>query len=128
MSAWGLFLTPLMTAAAMGDDAAVADAMTAPAVAIEGDLFTDLAAMPDAAMSAASGGADTAVNIGFISSTASNNNSDMNNVSISNTQNGEITDNVITDNSGITTVFNNTGNGVVLQSNVNVNVFLNGGN
>ncbi|MEE4209778.1 MAG: hypothetical protein V2I43_10980 [Parvularcula sp.] len=45
------------------------------------------------------------------------------NSQVSDTQTGSVTDNVIEGNSGITTVFINSGNNVVLQSSVQINVY-----
>ena len=137
MSVWGILFAPL-AAAAMEEGEAFSPAEAAviqdvaESVSGGGDgfgdagdpLFAELAVMGDADMRAAAGGSHTAVDIGFIKVNNSENGAELNTVNVSNTTNGEIANNTIANNSGVTTVFNNTGNGVILQSNVNVNVFM----
>jgi hypothetical protein len=45
------------------------------------------------------------------------------NTIVTDTTTGDLTDNMVTNNSGITTVFINSGNNVILQSNVQINVY-----
>ena len=101
--------------------------MVAQQPAGDSDLFGSLASLDDSAMSAASGGSDTAIDIANLGVNVAENNGQISGVTTTNSTNGEIANNMITDNGGITTVFNNTGNGVVMQSIVNLNIFLQGG-
>jgi hypothetical protein len=130
MSLWGLFAAPLLATAAPSDQSGgvvapfdpLADEIAAP---IEQDAFSGFAAMDETAMADASGGANTAVNIGLLVSNSATQNGGVSDVS-SNGDTGQIANNSAANNSGITTIFNNTGNGVVFQSTVNVNIFLGG--
>ncbi len=130
MSVWGILFAPLAAVAMDEGEGRAPSQFDAAAVEItdagarEGGLFSDLAVMGDADMRAASGGSHTAVDIGFVNINNSENGADLGSVTVANTTNGQIANNTISNNSGVTTVFNNTGNGVILQSNVNVNVFM----
>jgi len=97
-----------------------------PAEVQDGDIFGGLTSLDKNAMSTASGGSYTAVDISNLGANYGENDADVNGVTVANSTNGNIADNIISDNGGITTVFNNTGNGVSFQSIVNVNVFLQG--
>ncbi|MEM6415770.1 MAG: hypothetical protein AAF720_14060 [Pseudomonadota bacterium] len=127
MSALGTLFGPLIaTVLAAGDGGSIQETRTiTPADA--DDIFGALALAPmDAtSMSAASGGsANYAVDINNIGINNSETNGNVEDVTNINTTSGGISNNTINANQGITTVFNNTGNGVVMQSSVNVNVFL----
>lgn len=136
MSAWGLIITPALIAAdpsisdAQRETDLAAYAQTAPEEFL--DPFAELtalagvSALDDTTMSNTSGGTHTAIDIGYLGVNVAENDGQVNNVNVSNTVNGDIRDNIVSDNGGITTVFNNTGNGVVMQSIVNMNIFLQG--
>jgi hypothetical protein len=133
MTAWGLFITPVLIASdpnldsAQRDQALAAHAQSMPAEIQAGDdIFGGLASLDEGAMSSASGGSYTAIDISNLGANVGENDAEVNGVVTTNSNNGSIADNIISDNGGITTVFNNTGNGVVMQSIVNVNVFLQG--
>ncbi|WP_425409202.1 hypothetical protein [Hyphococcus sp.] len=133
MSAWGLFITPILIATDPGlteterDQQLAAHAETIPAQFIEEDsVFGGLASLDERAMSSASGGTSTAIDINNLNANVGENSATVNGVTTTNSTNGDIADNVISDNGGITTVFNNTGNGVNFQSIVNVNINLHG--
>ncbi|MEO0398074.1 MAG: hypothetical protein AAF224_01480 [Pseudomonadota bacterium] len=127
-----MILAPVVAVAtAAGDDSGPIDAtfdLSDDSAIV--DVFGEMAPMNTTAMSAASGGTNTAididtnVNIDDIAMNDSTSQGIVRDVSNENTVNGQITDNSITANTGITTIFNNTGNGVVMQSTVNVNVFM----
>lgn len=131
MSAWGLFITPVLIATdpsldtAQRDQQLAAYAETIPAE--NEDLFGGLASLDETAMASASGGSHTAIDISNLGANVGENGAHVEGVTTTNSVNGDIAHNVISDNGGITTVFNNTGNGVVMQSIVNLNVFLQGG-
>lgn len=142
MSAWGLFITPILIA---GDPALTEaqrdDQLTAYAENISSeqpldtlDLFDELAdlagvaALDDTAMSSASGGMDTAIDIANLNVNLAENRGSVRDVSVVNSDSGDIANNVVSGNGGITTVLNNTGHGVVLNSIVNVNISLQGQN
>lgn len=127
MGAWSFIVTPLVAAAPNADVAPQHIEMVAQQPAGDSDLFGSLASLDDSAMSAASGGSDTAIDIANLGVNVAENNGQISGVTTTNSTNGEIANNMITDNGGITTVFNNTGNGVVMQSIVNLNIFLQGG-
>ncbi|MHA7871272.1 MAG: hypothetical protein ACX939_02875 [Hyphococcus sp.] len=124
MSAWGIIAAPFLAHAPAPEPSAAIDA----AVIEDGsDIFSSFAPMDERAMSEASGGADTAVDIDDFGLNIADNDAIVDNVSVADSDTGEIANNMISDNAGITTVFNNTGNGVVFQNSVNVNIFLNEG-
>lgn len=128
MSAWGLFFSPVLAAAQPADIAMNTDVPEQVMAADELlDVFGELSALDELAMSQASGGTDTAIDIGNLGANIALNEGTITDVETVNTNTGQIANNVISDNSGITTVFNNTGNGVVFQSSVNVNIFLDPG-
>lgn len=132
MSAWGFFIAPALIAAdpalddAQKQDAVMASAQSMPADSL--DLFSELgvSALDEATMSTASGGASVAVDIANLGVNYAENNGSVSDVNTTNSTNGDISGNYVTDNGGITTVFNNTGNGVVMNSIVNLNIFLQG--
>ena len=130
MGAWGIFAAPLIATAPFKDNpeahAAVVEAFDTIELAAmpTDDLFGELATMDDAAMSSASGGSVTAFDIGNIGVNYADNDGSVNNIEANYSETGKIVDNTVSGNSGLTTVFFNSGNGVVFQSNVNVNVFL----
>lgn len=142
LGAWGLLAGPvaaLQLAAQTDPDAAkVLPAFAALAAAeqsigeklsnadLEGagaDLFAGALALDDSVMSAASGGEDTAIDIGALGVNISDQTGGVSGVNTTNSPTGQIAGNIVSGNGGITTVFNNTGNGVIFQSTVNVNIF-----
>ncbi len=130
MSAWGIIAAPLLAHAPLPAEGPAfgpaAAEITAPVTA-QMDIFSDFVPMDEGAMSAASGGADTAVDIADFGVNIADNDGTVSDIYVNDSDTGEIANNVVSDNVGITTVFNNTGNGVIFQSNVNVNIFLNDG-
>ena len=128
MSAWGIFAAPILAHAPVpADTAAMLDSEVVQMADDGADLFGGFATMDETAMSLASGGADTAIDIGNVGVNLADNDGTVDNVNVNDSDTGAIANNTITGNEGITTVFNNTGNGVIFQSNVNVNIFLNDG-
>ncbi|MEQ1929724.1 MAG: hypothetical protein ABL957_04215 [Parvularculaceae bacterium] len=126
MSAWGLLAAPLMATQfpAEEPEAAFAAAAALTGVEIAADAaFEGLVSMDDESMSLASGGEGTAIDIGSIGVNISDQAGDVNDIEVNDSPTGEIAGNIVSDNGGITTVFNNTGNGVIFQSTVNVNIF-----
>ncbi|WDI31496.1 hypothetical protein PUV54_16210 [Hyphococcus flavus] len=129
MSAWGFFITPVLIAAdptiddATREEQLASHMMSAPAE-LQTDIFGDLASLDETAMASASGGSQTAIDIANLGANVGENTGTVEGVTTNNSTNGQIANNMISDNGGITTVFNNTGNGVVMQSVVNVNIFL----
>lgn len=81
--------------------------------------------MNDLEMSNASGGEDTAIDVGVLGVNLSTTNGAVSGVTVAGGT-GAIENNLVNGNSGITAVFNNTGNGVIFQNTVQVNIFLNG--
>ena len=127
MSAWGFFVAPLVAYAQGPVPQEPTTSIIEQPLELGDDIFGGLVPMNTGAMSASSGGADTAINIQDIGINMAENTGSVSDVNTTNTETGQIANNVVSDNRGITTVFNNTGNGVIFQSNVNVNVFLNDG-
>lgn len=142
LGAWGLLAGPLaaaqLAAHADPDAARVIPALEVLAAAEQSigetldamdlesqsaDLFAGALALDDAAMGAASGGEDTAIDIGALGVNISDQTGGVSRVNTTNSPTGAIAGNIVSDNGGITTVFNNTGNGVIFQSTVNVNIF-----
>lgn len=125
ISAWGLLAAPFLahaqSPAATTEEKIAGDIL----VALE-DPFSALSVIDEVAMSRSSGGASTAINIGDVGANFAENVGKVENTT-SNGNNGQISDNIVADNHGITTTFFNSGNGVVFQSIVNVNIFLNNG-
>ena len=126
MSAWGIFAAPFLAHAPAPADAPAA-AADIEIVSDGSDIFSGISALDENAMSAASGGADTAVDIGDFGLNIADNDGSVENVNVTDSETGQIANNVVSGNGGITTVFNNTGNGVVFQNSVNVNIFLGDG-
>ncbi len=136
MSAWGFIITPILLASNPNIDDAQRDldvaayAQTVPQESL--DLFDDMAslagvsALDDVEMSSASGGAGVAVDIANLGVNIAENNGSVSGVSTTNSNSGDVSNNIVSDNSGITTVFNNSGTGVVMQSIVNMNIYLQG--
>jgi hypothetical protein len=137
MSAWGMLAGPLLFAQAHDPEVANALAFLEPlalaSAEIDGalgdalsgsDPFGGLAALDTSTMSASSGGESTAIDINNLGINISEQTGAVSGVNTTNSSNGAISGNVVTDNGGITTVFNNTGNGVIFQSTVNVNIFM----
>ena len=128
MSAWGIFAAPILAHAPVpADTAAMLEIETVQMADQGSDLFSGFAPMDELSMSEASGGADTAIDIGNMGVNLADNDGSVDNVNVNNSETGDIANNTVAGNDGITTVFNNTGNGVIFQSNVNVNIFLNEG-
>jgi hypothetical protein len=128
MSAWGMLAAPLLATQLQlpPEDREAAMAATASMGAVEMTLestFEGLTAMDDASMSLASGGESTAIDIGGLGVNISDQAGGVSDIEVKDTVNGQISGNIVSDNSGITTVFSNTGNGVIFQSTVNVNIF-----
>lgn len=126
MSAWGIFAAPFLAHAPVPADMPAAVQTEAFESSEGADVFGGFAPMDELAMSEASGGNNTAVDIGDFDLNVADNDGSVDNVNVNNSDTGQITDNVVSGNGGITTVFNNTGNGVVFQSIVNVNIDLGG--
>lgn len=105
--------------------AAIATSVPYAAPAVSASLAFSEAPMSDSEMSDAAGGEDTAIDISQLGINMSTTNGVVTGVSVSGGT-GQIENNVVNGNSGITAVFNNTGNGVIFQNTVQVNVFLNG--
>lgn len=127
MSAWGLLAAPLMAAQNPMQATAPADAATvqpAGEFAAGDDIFGGFSALDESAMSEQSGGTDTAIDIGVMGVNIADNTGTVSDTITTNSPTGEIAGNLVSDNGGITTVFNNTGNGVIFQSTVNVNIFM----
>lgn len=127
MSAWGFLALPLLMQATepgtkviettpeqLIDEMPAGDAL---------DVFGGLTSMDDATMAGASGGADTAVDIGLVGLNASETNGLAKETHVSNSQNGQVANNVISGNDGISFQVNNSGNGVVVQNTVNINIY-----
>ncbi len=121
MSAWGILAAPLLANAPIVEPA---DMTVQASATAQTDIFSTLMVMDESAMSDASGGADTAVDIERIALNIAKNDGSVSDTSVINSDTGQITDNVVSGNGGITTVFNNTGNGVSFQSIVNINIEL----
>ena len=127
-SAWGLLAAPLLATqlnipADEPEAAFAAEAAVSAVNLVAETAFDGLEVMDDASMSLASGGESTAIDIGSIGVNISGQAGEVSDTEINNSPTGQITDNVVSDNGGFTTVFNNTGNGVIFQSTVNVNIF-----
>lgn len=128
MSAWGIIAAPFLANAPVpAETAAMLDSDMLQLAEDSSDLFGSFAPMDELAMSQASGGSDTAIDIGNLGVNLAENDGSVENINANNSETGDIANNAVTGNDGITTVFNNTGNGVIFQSNVNVNIFLNDG-
>jgi hypothetical protein len=128
MSAWGLLAAPLMAQASPAPATPISEPAAVVATGGEaGDLFSDLAAMDEGAMADAAGGESVAVDISNLGVNLSEQSGDVSNTTANGTT-GQIANNSVNGNGGITTVFNNTGNGVIFQSTVNVNIFTGGSN
>ena len=123
MSVWGLVAAPLMIA---GSPADVAPDGAQSVAFSEDDLFAGDAILTPEDMADAAGGMQVAFELDDVGINTANNDGTVRDVQVNDTITGKIVDNAVTNNSGITTVFNNTGNGVVLQSNVQINIFLDG--
>lgn len=129
MSAWGLLALPLIAQTTEPGttryEITPSEMIAAPADEAF-DLFGDLSLLDENAMMNASGGADTAVDIGMIGVNASEIDGGVDNNNVSNSTTGDVMDNVISGNDGITFQVNNSGNGVVVQNTVNINIFTDG--
>lgn len=129
MSAWGLLALPLIAQTTEPGTTTIETTPSELAAAPADDafdLFGDLSLMDEGAMISASGGADTAFDIGMIGLNASETNGQIDETTVSNSQTGEIASNVISGNDGITFQVNNSGNGVIVQNTVNINIFTDG--
>jgi hypothetical protein len=129
MSAWGLLALPLIAQTTEPGttryEVTPSELSAAPAGEAF-DLFSDLSLLDESALKDASGGADTAIDIGMIGVNASEIDGDVDNNNVSNSTTGDVMDNVISGNDGITFQVNNSGNGVVVQNTVNINIFTDG--
>jgi hypothetical protein len=126
ISAWGLLAAPFLAQAQAPSAAGMEAAMPPAHSSVHADLFDEMPLLDEGAMRDASGGAQSAVDITNLGMNFANSGGSVSNNQVNNTQTGQIANNAIDNNRGITTVFNNTGNGVVFQSTVQVNIFLNG--
>jgi hypothetical protein len=129
MSAWGLLALPLIAQTTEPGTTTIETTPSELAAAPADDafdLFGDLSLMDEGAMMNASGGADTAFDIGTIGLNASETNGQIDETTVNNSQTGEIASNVISGNDGITFQVNNSGNGVIVQNTVNINIFTDG--
>ena len=91
----------------------------------EGDPFAALTSLGFDEMRDASGGTESySVDLDTVGLNVATLDGTLENVSLSNTQSGTIDNTLVTDNSGITTVVINSGNGVVLQNSLQVNVYV----
>ncbi|MEM9494822.1 MAG: hypothetical protein AAGA09_02370 [Pseudomonadota bacterium] len=135
MSVWGLIAAPLFAPGAMtnaGADAAMASSVSASpthyasekTASVDDDLFAGDTLLGEKAMRETAGGSEVAFNLGDVGVNLANAEGNVSNIEANNSNSGQIASNTVANNSGITTVFNNTGTGVVMQSNVQVNVFL----
>jgi len=122
MSAWMLFAAPYLAPAPLPQE----PVMVTEQVEEDGDLFVGAVTLTEKMMRDAAGGTSVAVDITDLGVNVSDSRGLVRDIEINDTANGEIANNAVHDNSGITTVFNNTGNGVVFQSTVQVNIFLDG--
>ena len=127
MSAWGIFAAPFLAHSPAPAEAPVAATDNIQIVADGSDIFSGIAVLDEQTMSSASGGADTAVDIGDFGLNIADNDGSVDNVTVTDSETGQIANNMVSGNGGITTVFNNTGNGVIFQNSVNVNIFLGDG-
>ena len=89
------------------------------------DVFAGDVMLSEGQMKDAAGGTDYAIDIDDLGVNFSNSEATVAFVNASNSETGQIANNTVSANSGITTVLNNTGNGVVFQTSVQVNIFLN---
>jgi len=121
MSAWGILAAPLLAITPIVGPADMAVQASAP---VQTDIFSTLTIMDESAMSDASGGEATAIDIERLALNIAKNDGSVRDTSVVNSDTGQISDNIVSGNGGITTVFNNTGNGVSFQSIVNINIEL----
>ncbi|MEM9705591.1 MAG: hypothetical protein AAF850_05880 [Pseudomonadota bacterium] len=103
------------------DDAGIVDSAEAPQTTE--DLFAEAATMDDDALREAAGGTDVSFDIADVGINLSQNRAGISDITVDG-ETGRIAGNSVDGNSGITTILNNTGNGVVFQNNVQVNIFL----
>ncbi|MEL7489946.1 MAG: hypothetical protein AAGJ73_04435 [Pseudomonadota bacterium] len=125
MNAWMLFAAPYIAPAMAPQDATAIE--MAPPAHEAADIFSGEAKLDERMMRDAAGGSNVAFDITDLGVNINDTQGDVTNVEVNNSVNGQIANNVAENNSGITTIFNNTGNGVVFQSTVQVNIFLDGG-
>lgn len=89
------------------------------------DPFATLSAMQEGGLQLAAGTSGVTNNdLNSVGINSSQTDGDISDVTVTNATTGVISENVVSGNSGITTVFQNSGNGVIFQSTVQVNVFL----
>jgi hypothetical protein len=110
---WGILAAPLIAA------------QDPPPLVGTDDAFGGLVILETDEMRDAAGGADTAIDVGAIGVNISGQAGEVAGVATTNSPTGQIAGNLVSDNGGVTTVFNNTGNGVIFQNTLNVNIFLN---
>lgn len=99
------------------DTASSADMLTPDTLTL-GDPLTE-----DALGDRSGGTADYSVDLGALGINVATTSGTVTDVTVTDTATGDATGTSVLDNSGITTVFVNTGNGVILQNTVQVNVF-----
>lgn len=129
MSAWGLLALPLIAQTAEPGTTTIETTPSELASASEKDafdLFDGIAVLDESAMGNAAGGAEVATDIGLLGINASNSDGDVDDTIVTSSQTGAISDNIIQGNDGITFQVNNSGNGVVVQNTVNINIFTDG--
>ena len=135
MSAWMLFAAPFAAHSAGEQAAADMTGAAEPSAIFDiaqaadpsADIFAGDDVLSEKMMKDAAGGTSVAVDISNIGVNVADQRGLVKDLNLQNTSNGQIANNAVNNNSGITTVFNNTGNGVVFQSSVQVNIFLDDG-
>jgi len=141
MSAWMLFAAPYVAPATAAQDAATLVDAAAPAAVVaqaptSDDIFGGDAVLQESVLRDSTGTfagspieltqIDAVIDVGNVGANTADNRGLVKDIAITDTTTGQIANNAVNDNNGITTVFNNTGNGVVFQSTVQVNIFLDG--
>lgn len=126
MSVWILFTVPYLAPSVALPEPETPNHTPEYVIATNDDIFGGDLILSEAMMRDAAGGTEVAVDITDLGVNIADNRGLVRDVEINDTVNGQIANNVAQNNSGITTIFNNTGNGVVFQSNVQVNIFLDG--
>lgn len=132
VSAWVIFAAPIMPTAMAEQPVSAVPSMAAPVVyerVVAGDIFSGETILDDNAMRDAAGGTGTdfTQTIGDIGVNIADNTGNLSDVNAEGANTGAITNLSVDNNSGVTAVLNNTGNGVIFQNTVQVNVFLNQG-
>lgn len=128
VSAWVIFAAPIMPTA-IAEQPAISAAPIAHERAATSDIFAGDFVLDESAMREAAGGTGTdfTQTIGDIGVNIADNTGNLSDVNAEGANTGAITNLSVDNNSGVTAVLNNTGNGVIFQNTVQVNVFLNQG-